>query len=141
MKYYDTLVPYSKVEYGGIEYGVCRDFNHISRYRGLRQVVHNPDDILNRFVSPETPNPFTTNSEVEYYDVPANEENRLDVIAYKKLGSASYSWVIAYFNQIEDGFTVREGQRLAIPKSISTLFNSGEILAAISPLQLNLGSE
>lgn len=141
MKYYDTLVPYSKVEYGGIEYGVCRDFNHISRYRGLRQVVHNPDDILNRFVSPETPNPFTTNIEVEYYDVPANEENRLDVIAYKKLGSASYSWVIAYFNQIEDGFTVREGQRLAIPKSISTLFNSGEILAAISPLQLNLGSE
>lgn len=141
MKYYDTLVPYSEVEYGGIEYGVCRDFNHISRYRGLRQVVHNPDDILNRFVSPETPNPFTTNSEVEYYDVPANEENRLDVIAYKKLGSASYSWVIAYFNQIEDGFTVREGQRLAIPKSISTLFNSGEILAAISPLQLNLGSE
>lgn len=141
MKYYDTLVPYKEVEYGGIQYGVCRDFNHISRYRGLRQVVHNPSDILERFISPETPNPFTTNCEVEYYDVPANEENRLDVIAYKKLGSSSYSWVIAYFNQIEDGYTVREGQRLAIPKSISSLFNSGEILAAISPLQLNLGSE
>ena len=141
MKYYDTLVPYDEVEYGGIEYGVCRDFNHISRYRVLRQVVHNPSDISERFISPETPNPFTTNCEVEYYDVPANEENRLDVIAYKKLGSASYSWVIAYFNQIEDGYTVREGQRLAIPKSISSLFNSGEILAAISPLQLNLGSE
>lgn len=141
MKYYDTLVPYKEVEYGGIQYGVCRDFNHISRYRGLRQIVHNPSDILERFISPETPNPFTTNCEVEYYDVPANEENRLDVIAYKKLGSSSYSWVIAYFNQIEDGYTVREGQRLAIPKSISSLFNSGEILAAISPLQLNLGSE
>ena len=141
MKYYDTLVPYKEVEYDGIQYGVCRDFNHISRYRGLRQIVHNPSDILERFISPETPNPFTTNCEVEYYDVPANEENRLDVIAYKKLGSSSYSWVIAYFNQIEDGYTVREGQRLAIPKSISSLFNSGEILAAISPLQLNLGSE
>ena len=141
LKYYDTLVPYKEVEYGGIQYGVCRDFNHISRYRCLRQIVHNPDDISERFISPETVNPFTSHCDVDYYEVLANEENRLDIIAYKKLGSASYSWVIAYFNQIEDGFTVREGQRLVIPKSISSLFNSGEMLASISPLQLNLGNE
>ena len=92
-------------------------------------------------MSLETPNPFNSHCEVEYYEVPASRENRLDLIAYEKLGSARYSWIISYFNQIDDGFTVREGQKLAIPKSISSLFDSGEILATINPLQLNLGTE
>ena len=43
--------------------------------------------------------------------------------------------------QLEDGFSVREGMKLAIPKNISQLFNKGEILASISPLTLNLGRE
>lgn len=141
MKFYNTLTPYKIVDYGGIQYNVCREYNDISRYRCLRQITHNPNDISTRFMSPEICNPFVTNAEVSYYDVPAWEANRLDIIAYKKLGSASYGWVIAYFNQIEDGYTVREGQRLKIPKSISSLFDSGELLAPINPLQLNLGSE
>ena len=141
MKYYNTLTPYKQVEYGGIQYNVCRDFNHISRYRCIRQLTHNPDDNQSRFVTLETTNPFTTHCEVTYYDVPATEENRLDIIAYKYLGSSSYAWVIAYFNQIEDGYTVREGQRLAIPKSVASLMNSGEMLAPINALSLNLGSE
>lgn len=141
MKFYNTLNPYRIVDYGGIQYNVCRDYNHISRYRCLRQITHNPNDTSERFMSPEICNAFTSNCEIIYYDVPAWEENRLDVIAYKHLGSASYSWVISYFNQIEDGYTVREGQRLKIPKSISALFDSGELLAPINPLQLNLGSE
>ena len=94
-----------------------------------------------RFIALETVNAFTTQCEVTYYTVPAHEENRLDVIAYKTLGSAQYSWVIAYFNQLEDGFSVREGVVLAIPKNISSLFNTGEILASVSALQLNLGRE
>lgn len=89
----------------------------------------------------ETTNGFETKTEVQYYDVLAVEENRLDLIAEKFLGSAQYSWVIAYFNHIEDGFSVREGQRLKIPKSISSLFTSGEILASVPPTMLNLGSE
>lgn len=141
MKFYDTLVPYKVIDHKGIQYTVCRDFDSISRYKGLRQVIHNPND-TDRFIALETPNAFHTNEiAVTYYDVPAQEENRLDIIAHKMLGSAQYSWVIAYFNGIEDGFTVREGQRLKIPKTISSLFSSGEILAPISALQLNLGSE
>lgn len=137
----NTLTPYTTPEYLGIQYGVCRDYSHISRYRGLRQVVHSPTDPNERFVALETPNTFTTKTDVQYYDVLAVEENRLDLIAEKFLGSAQYSWVIAYFNHIEDGFSVREGQRLKIPKSVSSLFASGEVLASVPPTMLNLGAE
>lgn len=140
MEFYNTLVPYKTLDYKGIQYASCRDFNHISRYRGLRQVIHSPNE-PDRLVTLETPNPFTTNTDVNYYEVSADTENRLDVIAYRFLGSAQYAWVIAYFNGIEDGFTCREGQRLAIPKSISSLFSTGEILQAIPASTLNLGSE
>ena len=140
MKIQDTLTPYSEVEHLGIQYCTCRDYEHISRYRGLRQVVHGPES-TERFVALETSNAFTSNTEVVYHDVKSYEENRLDIIANNYLGSATYAWVIAYFNGIEDGFTVSEGQRLAIPKSVSSLFNKGEMLAPVSALQLNLGEE
>ena len=140
MKVYDTLTPYETIEYSGIQYGVCRDFDHISRYRGLRQVTHD-FDTMSRYVALETTNSFTAHTNVRYYDVPVQEENRLDIIAYKFLGDATYAWVIALFNNIEDGFTVKEGQRLMIPNSITDLFNKGELLAPVSPTMLNLGEE
>lgn len=139
--YYDTLVPYKKFIHKGIDYTVCRDFDHISRYKGLRQVVHNPDDTDDRFIALETPNTISSNAEFLYYDVPATEENRLDLIAYKYFGSPQYSWIISYFNDIEDGYTVREGQRIKILKNFTDLFNTGELLASIPALTLNLGSE
>lgn len=141
MRYYNTLTPYDTVEYDGIEYSVCTEYGHISRYRQLRQVIHNPNTTSDRFTAPETANPFETNIEVEYYKVPNSRVNRLDLIAAEKLGDASYAWIIAYLNKLEDGYSVQEGQKIAIPKSISQLFNTGEILASISPLQLNLGTE
>lgn len=140
MKEYNTIKPYDEIERDEIEYTVCRDFNHISRYKGLRQVIHEgtqPD----RYIALETSNAFQTNTKVTYYTVPAHLENRLDIIAYKLLGSASYAWVIAYFNGIADGYTVQEGQKLAIPSSVSALFNTGEILSSINVMKLNLGSE
>ena len=140
IEWYDTLRPYDTIPYSGIQYTTCRDYDHISRYKGLRQVIHNADD-EDRFVALETSNPFSTNVEVNYYKVPSHEENRLDVLAYRFLGNAQYSWIIAYFNGIEDGFTCREGQVLAIPKNMSSLFNSGELLATIPATYLNLGTE
>lgn len=140
MQVQNTLTPYKEIEHVGIQYSTCRDYEHISRHRGLRQLVHGPAT-SDRFVSLETSNPFTTSTEVVYHDVKAHEENRLDILANTYLGSATYAWVIAYFNGIEDGFTIREGQRLAIPKSISSLFSKGELLAPVSPLALNLGEE
>ncbi len=139
--YREINTPYKEIEHKGIEYAVCKDYNHISRYKSLRQVVHNPKDIDERFIALETSNPFTTNCEVDYYTVPTYEENRLDVIAYNKLGSATYSWVLCLFNNIEDGFTINAGQVLKIPKSFTSLFKTGEILQTVSPLALNLSSE
>lgn len=141
MKFYDTLVPYKTIEYKGIHYTVCRDYSHISRYRGLRQVVFMPDD-PERFTALETANAITSNKlPVKFHTVTVTEENRLDLIAYKELGSVSYAWVIAYMNRIVDGYTVHEGQRLTIPINITSLFSKGELLAPVSPSALNLGSE
>lgn len=140
-QWYNTLVPYKVLDYRGIEYNVCKDFSHISRYKGLRQIAHNPNSDTDRFVALETPNPFASNVDVQYYYVPTTEENRLDLIAYKFLGSASYSWVLAYFNGIEDGFSVYPGQRIMIPQTFTSLFNTGEILASIPATRLNLGRE
>lgn len=137
----NTTTPYEEVDYTGIAYDVCVDYNHISRYKGLRQIVHNLDDFAERFISLETVNPFNSNVEVVYYEVPSDEENRLDIIANKMLGSVSYAWVIAYFNGISDGYTVYEGQKLRIPKNLTSLFNSGEVLAPIPVMALNLGTE
>lgn len=140
-EYYDTLIPYKVIPYDGIDYTVCRDFNHISRYKGLRQVVHNPTNAAERFITLETVNALTSNASYRYYTVPTSEENRLDLIAYKFYGSPNYSWVISYMNNIEDGFTVYEGQKIKILDSFSDLFAQGEILASIPPMSLNLGSE
>lgn len=138
--YYNTLVPYCTVKHTGIQYAVCRDYNHISRYKGLRQIVHNSND-NDRFIALETANPIVSNAKFIYYDVPATEENRLDLIANKFFGSPQYSWIISYFNDIEDGYTVSEGSRLKILKNFTDLFNTGNLLAPIPALILNLGSE
>lgn len=141
---YDTLIPYHVIDYKGIQYSTCRDYSHISRYRCLRTVSHQIEGSeTEQFITLETPNSIHSKIDVKYYFVRASEENRLDLIAYKYLGSASYAWVIAYLNGIEDGYTVSEGQRLMIPasKSVTDLFGKDEMLAPINPLLLNLGSE
>ena len=137
----NTLAPYKKLPRTGIQYSVCREYDHISRHRGLRQVVHGPDSV-GRYMALEVPNPIE-GSEVNfvYHEVTPSEENRLDVIANNYLGSASYSWAIAYYNNIEDGYTARPGQKLRIPDSITSLMTTGNLLQSVTALQLNLGSE
>ena len=71
MKFYDTLVPHKTIEYKGIQYTVCRDYSHISRYRGLRQVVFMPND-PERFIALETPNAIISNKlSVKFHTSPA----------------------------------------------------------------------
>ena len=138
--YYDTLQPYKVIPYNGIQYATCRDFNHISRYKGLRQIVHNPNE-TNRFITLETSNAVNVNATYRYYTVPTLEENRLDLISYKFYGSPNYAWIIAYMNDIEDGFTVYAGQKIKILNNFTDLFAKGELLASIPAMSLNLGSE
>lgn len=137
----NTLKPYKKLPHEGIQYTVCRDFDHISRYRNLRQVVQSPYEPY-RMIDLETPNPIIDyNLDFYYHEVEPDEVNRLDLVAYKYLGAATYGWAIAYFNDIEDGESIKVGQKLKIPKSITDLLRSGEILQPIPALQLNLGFE
>jgi len=137
----DLTAPYKTIEHYGIVYSTCKEFNHISRYRNLRQVVH-LTDTDDRFEALETPNAFVTHTEVKYHEVEVNEINRLDLIANDVLGSATYSWVLAYFNNIKDGYTVMEGQKLKYPsRGVTALLNTGEILAPTAKTKLNLGEE
>lgn len=137
-----TDQPYDRLEHEGITYSCCREFDWISRYRGLRQVIHNPDNLEDRSILLETPNPIESHlTDFIWHEVASNEVNRLDLIAYRYLGSAQYSWAIAYFNNIEDGYTCNTGQKLRIPRSISALMQSGEVLQNVTALKLNLGSE
>ena len=137
----DLTKSYKTIEHEGIVYSTCKDFNHISRYRNLRQVVHLPNS-TDRYETLETSNAFVTHTEIIYHEVTVNEVNRLDLIAQQELGLATYGWVIAYFNNIEDGYSVMEGQKLKIPKKgVTSLLNKGEVLAPISKTKLNLGEE
>jgi len=141
MKFYNTTIPYKVLPHGGIQYGVCRDYQHISRYRKLRQVTHNPNDPTTRFVALETPNAISSNIEIKYYEVQATEVNRLDLISQKLFGDPTYGWILAYFNNIEDGFSTYQGQILKHPVSPTSLFTAGEVLSSINPFALNLGEE
>ena len=140
MRFSETYTMYKEVKRDPIQYSYCVNFDHISRYRTLRQVIHQGQS-EDRYVALETVNPLSTYPDFKYYTVPANRENRLDLIAQEQLGSASYAWVIAYYNRISDGFTVLQGTSLAIPNSLTSLFENGSILAPVSAQNLNLGSE
>lgn len=138
---HDTTKPYQEIDYHGIEYTVCKDFSHISRYKRLRQVIHYLEG-TDRFKTLEIQNDYDyENLGIEYYEVTVQTENRLDLISYKFFGTASYNWIISYINGISDGYTVFEGQILLIPTALSDLFSSGNIFSAISPTSLNLGTE
>ena len=138
---YDTTRPYKVLDQQGIEYTVCKDYSHISRYKRLRQVIHYLSN-NNRFMSLELQNSYDySNVEAEYYTVPADRINRLDLISYEYFGSASYSWIIAYINGIGDDYTIFEGQTLLIPKSLTQLFTNESVLASTPITSLNLGTE
>lgn len=144
---HDTTRPYKVVDYKGIEYTVCRNYNHISRYKRLRKVMHylaknNKKNGLTLFTTLEVQNSYDYNNiKVEYYQVPITRENRLDLISYDFYGTTSYSWIIAYINRIYDGYTVYEGQVLMMPTELSELFASNCVLSSIPPTSLNLGTE
>lgn len=138
---YTTVTPYKVLPHNGIEYTVCKDYNHISRYRRLRQVIHYLEG-TQRFITSEIQNSYDYDSlDIEYYVVSTDRVNRLDLISYDYYQTTSYNWVIAYINEIADGYTVFEGQTLMIPKRINQLFGSGCVLASVPPTSLNLGTE
>lgn len=123
-----------------IRYTVARDFNYLSRYRMLRQIIIG-EGTSNPVVVFEYPNKFTTSSTLQYHEVLPEEADRLDLLAYRLLGSVDYSWILAFINNIQDSYTVSNGFNLAYPSSVSDLLKSGEFFAPVSPISMNLGTE
>ena len=79
---HDTTCAYKEVDYHGIEYTMCKDYEHISRYRRLRQVIHYLEG-TDRFMTLETQNKYSYSGVTyEYYTVTVDRENRLDLISY-----------------------------------------------------------
>lgn len=148
--YDDTLTNYDYVKWDYVQ-------NRFSEYEKTNDVYsakYDPDKAIDRpyavyehanvfheYIALETPNTFTTEMEIDYYEVPTDEENRLDLIAYKLLGSPTRSWIIAYLNKLEDGFSVMAGQKLIVPKSFDKLFDRDEMLAPVAYNMLNLREE
>ena len=68
-------------------------------------------------------------------------------VLFTKGASAWLKWIaivmviLSHYAEWWEWFTVEEGTRLAIPKSVTALFNNGEILSAIPANKLSLGSE
>ena len=121
---YNTVTPYKVLPHKRILYNPCHDYDHISRYKGLRQITHITEN-NDRFMTLEGPNAFTTNSDVNIYDVPTYMENRIDLIANQHLGAASYGWIISNFNDIEDNFTVielAEEETIVAPDTVELLY-------------------
>ena len=138
---HDTTCAYKEVDYHGIEYTMCKDYEHISRYRRLRQVIHYLEG-TDRFMTLETQNKYSYSGVTyEYYTVTVDRENRLDLISYDYYNTISYAWLIAYVNGISDGYTVYEGRTLIIPTSITDLFGNNRILSPIPVSTLSLGTE
>ena len=136
----DTYSMPEEVKRDPIQYTYCVDYDHISRYSNLRQIIRQGQS-PERYIALETVNGLGESKNVNKYVVPKNRENRLDLIAQEQLGSATYSWIIAYLNKINDGFTALEGTELIIPVNLTSLFEKGGLLASVSPTKMNLGSE
>lgn len=52
---------------------------------------------------------------ITMYTVSESDENRIDIIATKTLGSASLYWIICYMNNIADPLDIPIGKILYIP--------------------------
>lgn len=54
---------------------------------------------------------------VPSYNIRVNRFDRLDILAYKYLGSGEYWWMIALMNDLDWAFGFEEGQIMRIPVS------------------------
>jgi len=60
---------------------------------------------------------YSSTGDEQYYEVKSEDENRLELIAYKLYGDATLWWLLAYANGIIDPFTeISIGTRLLIPR-------------------------
>jgi len=111
-----------------MRYAKPRVYSNLSRYSIYRQIIDSNNDTYL-----ETANQYvikTSETDV-YHEVQPNEENRLDIIAYKYYNNAEYFWVIAMANSIVDPFVIKRGDILRIPALSSLMEWKGPLYGRV----------
>lgn len=96
----------------------------ISRYSTLRQII---DIDTNARVETFNQVGVEKSNQDVYHTVLTEEENRLDLIAYRYYHDGSMGWAIALANEIVDPFVIKIGTVLRIPP-IQSLYVRGGVL-------------
>jgi hypothetical protein len=86
----------------------------IKRYSQFAETLYTPDDNT-PYLSGLPFMSYLYTGEIVYHTVEQNEENRLDLIAYKFFQDPSYWYPIALYNSLYDPLCLPIGTELAIP--------------------------
>lgn len=101
-----------------MRYALPRKYKNISRYNIYRQIIDEQNDT---YLETVNSTPIDNSSKDIYHEVLMEEENRLDIIADKYYGNASYWWILAMGNDFVDPFYVKAGTIIRIPDFFSTM--------------------
>ena len=93
-----------------VPYGV----NNPSRYKHIDDLLLDDDKVIKKTLGPVDLGIFPHEG-TDFYTVKNYEENRIDIVATKLYGSASYYWVLCYMNNIEDPLKLPAGTVLLVP--------------------------
>lgn len=96
------------------QYMVPYGANDTSRYKHIDELLLDDGNVIKATLGPIDLSVYAWTQGGEYI-VPAYEENRLDIIAYKVYGKASMWWAIAYASYLSDPLDVPAGTVLRIP--------------------------
>lgn len=109
-----------------------------SRYAKLRTIKK--EGVDNSYHEVVNATPLVDVSDCQLFRVTGNYINRLDLIAEKFYGDASFWWYIAKQNAIPDFDIVPADTVLQIPP-YDSLMSDGRVLEPLSYVYLNLGKE
>lgn len=101
-------------------------YNYYSLSRYKRQTILYDEGTIYATMYPED---MSVKSEsYSEYIVPKCEEGRLDLVANRVYGDSTLFWVIGYYNEIVDPFSIKRGDVLKIPP-LASLYRSGGVLS------------
>lgn len=95
----------------------------VNRYESNKTKVYNKKTIYRSVIYPMIPNRIS-----DIYIIP-NENDRLDLLAYKYYGDVRYWWILAQANHLGKGsMAVKPGVRLRVPMDKQSIMSDFESL-------------
>jgi hypothetical protein len=93
-----------------VPYGVRNN----SRYKHIDDLLLDDSKVIKSTLGPVDLSIYPYEG-TDLYTVTAADENRIDIIATKIYGSASFYWILCYINSIEDPLHIPTGTILFTP--------------------------